>query len=152
MQQITIEKATSGDIPTIAQIERECFSQPWSEAALRSELAKNDAVLLAAKREGQLIGWGGLQCCLDEGSVTNIAVAPAFRRQKAGALLTAALLQEAAARGLSHVTLEVRKSNVGAIALYEKLGFVWLGIRPRFYSYPTEDAVMMRYTLSAACL
>ena len=149
MSHIIIRPATSADLFALAEIERQSFAQPWSESALQSELAREDTVLLTAELSGEVIGWAGLQCCLDEGSVTNIAVLPQYRRMGAGRTLTKALLQEATKRRLSSVTLEVRVGNAAAIALYESLGFGKLGIRPGFYSLPTEDALMMQCKLAS---
>lgn len=135
-------------IAAAAALEKQCFSLPWSEKSLQSELDNPRAALFAAVgSDGALLGWAGLQHVCGEGNVTNIAVSPAARRRGIGRALTQALIGAAEDLGLSSLTLEVRASNQAAVALYAGLGFDTLGIRPRFYERPTEDALMMRKTL-----
>lgn len=130
--------------PAAAEIEKACFSEPWSEKSLLSELKRADSVMLAATKGEIVIGWAGLEYVCGEGSVTNIAVSPEFRRMGAGEALTRALISECEGRSLFSLTLEVRPSNSAAISLYKKLGFCEIGLRPNFYSFPREDALMMR--------
>lgn len=130
--------------PAAAEIEKACFSEPWSEQSLLSELKRADSVMLAAVKGEIVIGWAGLEYVCGEGSVTNIAVLPQYRRIGAGEALTRSLISECQKRSLFSLTLEVRTSNTAAISLYTKLGFSELGIRPNFYSFPREDALMMR--------
>lgn len=144
MMRLSIEPMKPERLPDAAALERECFSLPWSEVSLKSELENPNAVMRAAIDEtGALLGWAGFEHVCGEGSVTNIAVAPAARRQGVGAALTQSLIDAARSLGLLSLTLEVRASNGAAIALYRKLGFEPLGLRPRFYERPEEDAVMM---------
>lgn len=127
-----------------AEIEKLCFSEPWSEQSLLSELKRADSVMMAALSGEKVIGWAGLEYVCGEGSVTNIAVSPEFRRMGAGEALTRSLISECRKRSLFSLTLEVRPSNRAAISLYKKLGFGEIGVRPNFYSFPREDALMMR--------
>ena len=146
MQSMSIVPLTAALVPGAASVERACFSQPWSEAGLLSELAKEGARCFAAVAPGGgVAGWAGLESVCGEGSVTNIAVLPTFRRQGVGEALTRALHSAADALALDRLLLEVRISNAPAIALYEKLGFAPLGVRPGFYDEPREDALMMQY-------
>jgi ribosomal-protein-alanine N-acetyltransferase len=131
-------------LPAAAALECACFSLPWSRQSLHSELSNPRAVMLAAVDEdGALLGWAGFEHVCGEGSITNIAVAPDARRLGIGSALTAALIDAARSLGLLSLTLEVRVSNRAALALYDRLGFETLGVRPRFYERPTEDALMM---------
>lgn len=130
--------------PDAAKIEKACFSEPWSEQSLLSELKREDSVMFAAILGEKVIGWAGLQYVCGEGSVTNIAVLPEFRRIGAGEKLTCALIAACEQLSLVSLTLEVRPSNTAAILLYKKLGFEDIGIRPNFYSFPREDALMMQ--------
>lgn len=127
-----------------AEIEKACFSEPWSEKSLISELKRADSVMVAALIGEKVAGWAGLEYVCGEGSVTNIAVSPEFRRMGAGEALTRFLISESQRRSLFSLTLEVRQSNSAAISLYKKLGFAEIGIRPNFYSFPRENALMMR--------
>lgn len=130
-------------IPAIAEIERLCFSHPWSENALREELFNDTACFLAAVTdEGEVVGYAGLHCVLDEGYIDNVAVRPEYRRQGVAGELLGAFLRFGQAN-LAFLTLEVRKSNLPAIALYEKFGFFKVGERKNYYDSPREDAVLM---------
>lgn len=134
-------------IPGAAAVERACFSLPWSEAGLCSELQKEGARCFAAlSPSGEVVGWAGLESVCGEGSITNVAVLPGFRRRGAGRALVCALLAAAQELALDRLLLEVRVSNAPAIALYEALGFSPLGVRPGFYEAPREDALMMQRT------
>ncbi len=132
-------------LPALAQIERECFSSPWSEASLREELGKG--IFLVAERDGKVLGYVGCQTVLDEGYITNIAVSPDCRREGVGRSLISGLLERAGEKGLSFVTLEVRASNLPAIGLYKSIGFGKVGVRKNFYGKPTEDAELWKLNL-----
>lgn len=145
---MTVERMTAAHIPALAALERACFSRPWSEQALRDELDNPTAVFFVAVGEtGDVLGYVGMHHILDEADITNVAVFPAARRQGVGRALIQAVADYALVQALVRVTLEVRASNAAAIALYEGFGFVQDGRRPRFYSDPTEDALLYsRYT------
>ena len=136
-----------------AELEKLCFSSPWSASSL--ELLTNDGIgvgyLLtvpaAPGSEPSVAAYGGMLITVDEGQITNIATHPDHRRRGLGAAVVEALLCEARARALSFVTLEVRESNAAAIALYQKFGFVVVGRRPRFYTEPVETALIMQCNL-----
>lgn len=133
-------------IPALAALERECFSDPWSEKALAEELDVPSAVFLTALMGEEVAGYMGAHYLGDSVYVCNIAVFPAFRRQSVASALLAAHMAEARERGMKEITLEVRVSNAAARSLYEKWGFENRGIRPRFYSDPEEGAAI--YTLA----
>ncbi len=142
-----IVRAGESEIKDIRAVEEASFSRPWSEEALRSELQNGRSALFVAKDGDRIVGWAGMTWVLDEGSVSDIAVLPAFRRQGLGRALTEALIEECRRLSLSCLLLEVRVSNAPAIALYRSLGFVDVGRRPRFYEDPREDALLMRADL-----
>ena len=129
-------------IPALAALEKECFADPWSENGLAEELDNPCAHFLVAEHHEEVWGYMGTHIVADEMSITNIAVKTEFRRHG----VARALLQEAymlaCNKGLSRITLEVRVSNEAAIRLYESMGYVKDGIRPRFYAHPTEDAAI----------
>lgn len=130
-------------IPAIAEIERLCFSQPWSENALHEELFNDTACFIAAVTEnGDVVGYAGLHCILDEGYIDNIAVRSEYRRQGVAGELLEAFLRFGQAN-LAFLTLEVRASNTPAISLYRKYGFSEVGRRKNYYTAPTEDAILM---------
>lgn len=131
----------AGDEKAIAEIEKECFLEPWSEQAVLNS-ANLDCVFVLFEKDGQVVGYAGLQIVLDEGYITNIAVKKAFRRQGIATVLINELLKMLNDK-LSFISLEVRVSNSAAIKLYELLGFEKAGIRKNFYSAPKEDALIM---------
>ena len=128
-------------LAALAEIERACFHAPWSETMLREELGKG--IFLVAEQDGRTAGYVGCQTVLDEGYITNVAVSPDFRRQGIAKALITELIEQAKAKRLAFVTLEVRESNAAARALYAGAGFQPVGIRKNFYSNPTENAVLM---------
>lgn len=131
------------DLPDVAEIERKCFNDPWSESALADSLDDPCARMMVALYGGAVCGYVCIMLTDDNGYIPRVCVRPAYRRRGvATALMDAA---EAAAKvfGCTAVTLEVRESNSAAIALYESLGFYPLGKRPGFYTDPIEAAVVM---------
>lgn len=139
----TLQPMTAELLPGIAELERLCFSHPWSENALREELFHDTACFLAAVTEdGEVAGYAGLHCVLDEGYIDNIAVRPEYRRQGVAGELLGAFLRFGKAN-LAFLTLEVRASNEPAIALYTKYGFREVGRRKNYYDAPREDALLM---------
>lgn len=149
MSQIQIVLMAERHLPALAEVERACFHAPWSENALREELGKG--LFLVAEDEHQTVcGYVGCQTVLDEGYITNVAVAPDFRRQGIGRLLIQTLTERATQEKLAFVTLEVRASNDPAIALYTAAGYEPVGRRKNFYRNPTEDAVLMTLYLRDA--
>lgn len=131
------------DIPVVARLEQEAFSEPWSEKAFHDSMKLSYSLFLVAEEEEELAGYAGMYLVADEGDVTNVAVFEKWKRHGVGTMLVNAMLQEAKKRGATAATLEVRKSNCPAITLYEKAGFESVGIRKNFYDYPKEDAVIM---------
>ena len=130
-------------IPQIAALERECFSTPWTENMLEDALFDSQASFIVAEAEdGSILGYAGLHVIVDEGYIDNIAVEEAARRHGVASALLDVYCRFGAVN-LAFLTLEVRKSNAPAIALYEKFGFQQAGLRPGYYQHPREDAVIM---------
>lgn len=144
---ILLAPMTEEDIPFIAALEKECFSSPWTENGLREELTNEKAVFFTAKKEGVPVGYMGIHCVLDECYIANVAVSTAERRQGIGRRLLRYAEHRARERDCSFITLEVRISNKGAIALYSGEGYEKTGERKGFYSSPTENALIMTKTL-----
>lgn len=140
-----IRAALPCDAAQIAQLEKLCFSEPWSERQLLETMEDPKGVLYVAVQDddGQVLGYAGLHNIVGEGYVDNIAVFPQFRGQGIGEALTRALVEYMRCASLEFLTLEVRASNLPAISLYEKLGFRQEGRRKNFYRHPTEDARIM---------
>ena len=141
--QYKLISAGRSHLPQIADLERLCFAPPWSEQMLAEELYNDSASLIAAEGEdGTVLGYGLVRAILDEGCLEKIAVDPSFRRQGVAEEILSSYLRFGRAH-LAFLTLEVRASNVPAIALYEKLGFQEVGRRKNYYRDPTEDALLM---------
>ena len=138
-----VADAASEHIDAIEELEKQCFSVPWTREQLLSQLPDERHECLVAICEGQPVGYVGMMCVLDEGYIANVAVSPDWRRQGIGDALIAELLRRAVSRELAFVTLEVRAGNEAAKALYAKHGFVPVGLRKKYYASPTEDAVLM---------
>ncbi len=138
-----IRRMTREDIPRIAEIEKECFSLPWSEASFEDSLAREDTVFLVCE-DTEVVGYVGMYLSFEEGEITNVAVTPSYRKRGCGYLLMEAIKEEAKVRRAECIILEVRVSNASAISLYKKHGFEQIGIRKDFYEHPTEDAIIMK--------
>ena len=131
-------------IPILAELERQCFAEPWSEKSLREELENPQAVFLTAETpQGELLGYSGMHDVLGEGYIDNIAVFPQARGKGVGSALVRALCDYGESNHLDFITLEVRPSNEAALALYHKFGFCQEGIRKNYYCHPTEDAWLL---------
>jgi [ribosomal protein S18]-alanine N-acetyltransferase len=127
----------------IAQLEKLCFSAPWSFDALAEELSNPLAVFLVAESNKAVCGYVGMHHITDEGYITNIAVFPQYRRKGIASMLLKALDEYAQKNDLSFITLEVRQSNEAAINLYESFNYKNAGERRGFYEDPNEDAAIM---------
>ncbi|MDE6531800.1 MAG: ribosomal protein S18-alanine N-acetyltransferase [Lachnospiraceae bacterium] len=141
-----IRQMQPDDLEQAAALEAQNFSRPWSKEAFADALEKDYyQYLVAVDEESQRIfGMCGLIRTLEEGGITNVVVSENARNQGIGYRMLTELMRRAEREGVREYTLEVRKSNAPAIALYRKLGFVEEGIRPAFYDMPVEDAVIMR--------
>ena len=140
-----IRRMTVADVPAVHAIEVATFAIPWSRESLLHELEENACAryLVAERDNGQVIGYAGAWLIFDEGHITNVAVDAAHRGAGYGRALMLALMRYAANMGVGYLTLEVRRSNQTAQALYESLGFVQLGIRKKYYEDNGEDALLM---------
>ena len=145
---VEIRRLTYADLPQVVAIERRAFTTPWSLAMFVLELSKPSGVCLAAVIETELAGY--LVCSRYDTvwHVMNVAVDPDRRRRGIATALIGALLERIGDD--AQVTLEVRRSNTGALALYERFGFRSAGVRPRYYADNGEDAVIMWRTAPPA--
>ncbi len=135
---------TSDHLDQAAEIERICFSDPWSRRMLSEHLENECAATLVAQGEdGTVLGYAGVLVVLDEGYITNVAVRPEYRRQGVASQLLEVFARFAQGRELAFLSLEVRASNAAARALYAKHGYVQAGLRKNYYEHPREDAIIM---------
>lgn len=131
-------------VSQVAELEKQCFSSPWSEKSVSSELSNPLSLWIVATENNRVVGYVGSQSVIGEADMMNIAVAPEYRRRGVANALIIELISQLASRDVHSLTLEVRASNIPAITLYEKLDFVQVGCRPNYYSSPKEDALILR--------
>ncbi len=140
---LQIDDMRTEDLEQVSRLEASCFSMPWSKKSFEEVLGKSDAVYVTAREEEKVVGYCGAYVILDEADINQVAVEPSCRNKGIGRKMMEVLLQKLKRAGANAVTLEVRRSNETAIALYESLGFVTEGIRKNFYEKPAEDGLIM---------
>ena len=142
--QMIITKMTQDHVSQIAEIEKICFNDPWSENSISSELNNRLSYWLVALDEDMVAGYVGSQTVLGETDMMNIAVHPNYRNRGVAMDLVQALIAALTEQGSHSLMLEVRSSNEPAKNLYRKLGFEAVGIRRNYYRNPKEDALILR--------
>ena len=135
---------TADHVSQVAELEKICFSDPWSEKSVASELTNPLSLWLVAVEGDRLAGYVGSQSVMGESDMMNVAVHPDYRRQGVAEKLVLELVAALAKKDNHCLTLEVRASNAPAISLYEKLGFSQIGLRKNYYRNPKEDALILR--------
>ena len=148
MTELSVRRLGAADIDALLAVEAACFSAPWSRDSYLHELSGNDlafywGLFVDGDNGPQLAGFAGYWLIVDEGHITNVAVAPARQRQGLGRLLVQTLINACLAQGGRRMTLEVRAGNRAAIGLYEGFGFSVQGRRRDYYDRPREDALIM---------
>ena len=141
--EMTITTMGQEHVSQVAELEKQCFSDPWSEKSVASELENPLSLWLVALEGDTVAGYVGSQTVMGETDMMNVAVSPAYRRRGIARELIQALLRELARQRSHRLTLEVRASNAPARALYESLGFAQVGRRPNYYRNPKEDALIL---------
>ncbi len=143
MSEVTITPLLRTDIPEVEKLERANYSLPWSAQAFYDALDRDYYLFLKAEREGILAGYCGYQRSFEIADITNVTVRDEFRRQGIARQMLQALMAEGKCQGVERFTLEVRRSNEAAIALYNSLGFREEGVRKGYYESPREDALIL---------
>ena len=144
---VTIRPARATDLPAILGIERVSFTDPWSRSSFTALLEQPRVYFaVALDATGTLLGYTVAWFVLDEAELANLAVAPDARGRGIGTLLLEGALEAAEARGSEAMYLEVRASNVSALALYGSHGFIEISRRKSYYKRPVEDALVLRRT------
>ena len=144
---LVLRAMRESDLADVLHIERRSFSIPWQEATFRGLMRRHSASLLVAEQAGVLVGYAVMWYAADEAELGDLSVLPEARRRGLGRWILQGAMREAGRRGAKQVFLEVRESNADARRLYEKAGFVNVGIRPSYYPEPVEDAILMRRSL-----
>lgn len=135
---------TNAHVAQVAELEKQCFSTPWSLASVTAELTNPLSVWVVAVEGDIVTGYVGSQSVCGEADMMNLAVMPEYRCRGIGKDLVHALIQRLQQKDVHCLTLEVRASNVAAIGLYTSLGFLQVGRRPNYYTAPKEDALILR--------
>ncbi|MCP4685879.1 MAG: ribosomal protein S18-alanine N-acetyltransferase [bacterium] len=142
-----LREMTEDDLPTILEMERACFTDPWPPSAFDEILRGDNWVSLVAEAEGVIVGYS---CHFEVGRgahLANVAVDPAYRRKSVAKRLLERILDLTRANGCYQIQLEVRPSNESACRFYQDAGFEELHRRPNYYRSPVEEAVVMRLRL-----
>ncbi len=147
MENIIIKNMNKDHISILAELEKSCFTQPWSEKSLAEELNNRTAhFLVAEKKTGEIMGYIGVFVVCESCYISNIAVFPQYRRQGVGKTLINSASETAKKLGAESISLEVRQSNTAAIMLYNMSGFEEVGLRKNFYRDPQEDGLILTKT------
>lgn len=143
---VTIEPALEADLPSIAELEKTAFSDPWSLASFESVLAEPAAFFAVARDDATrgIVGYVVAWFVADEGEIANLAVREPTRRRGIGSSLLDGAIAAGLSRGTQNLYLEVRESNDAARRLYASRGFEEIGRRRRYYRRPEEDAIVLR--------
>ncbi len=140
---VRIRLMTEDDLAAVAQLEKELFSDDWSEDSIRGLLPKNYTLCYVAEADGEIAGYFLGTQLFEDAEVYRVAVAPTYRRCGIGRALMEHFLAESKAGGAENWFLEVRSQNAAAKALYEGLGYAATSVRARYYHDPVDDALIM---------
>ncbi len=140
---LPIVEAGEEHIDGIGRLEEICFCASWIRGMIARQMKDKNQVFLCAMDGDRVAGYAGFSYVLDEGYVGNVAVDPCWQRQGVGGDLVDAMIRKARQLGLAFLTLEVRRGNAPARALYESRGFREVGVRKNYYEKPVEDAILM---------
>ena len=140
---MVIRRLEERDVEAVSVLNGTAFSMPWLPEDFLHLVQDPNSLYYVAEEDGQIVASLGVTNVLSEGNINNVVVEESYRGQGIATRMMDILFQEGEELGIVDYTLEVRVSNKPAIALYEKLGFVSEGIRPRFYGRPVEDAMIM---------
>ena len=135
---------TADHVAQVAQLEKLCFADPWSESSITSELNNPLSLWLVAEEDGCVLGYIGSQTEMGEADMMNVAVHPEYRRRGIAQALVNGLIDALRCNDVTSLTLEVRATNEPAKRMYEKLGFQQVGVRKNYYRHPREDALILR--------
>lgn len=139
-----IVRLSEEHLSDVAELETLCFAHPWTADGLKTLTGDGGVGFAAVDNEsGKVVSYAGMIFAADAGDITDVATHPDFRRRGISRAVMKRLIEFSREKGLVSIALDVRVSNVGAIALYEGLGFDVAGKRPRFYRTPPEDAYVM---------
>jgi [ribosomal protein S18]-alanine N-acetyltransferase len=143
MKEMTYRFMKEEDLDQVCKIENSIFSRAWEKSGFLSSLQNKNNIYMVAEKNLEIMGYCGLWGIVGEGHITNMAVKETVRGQGIGYQMLSGLIEEAKNQGITVFTLEVRKSNVQALNLYDKFKFRSVGVRKDFYEAPKEDGIIM---------
>ena len=143
MQEIKFIKADFEHLDKIMEVEKKCFTAPWTRNMFLSEMYNENTALFVLMEDDAIVGYISLYQVLDEIHVNNVAIDPDCQRRGYASFIMENVIQLAYELSAVSITLEVRSSNLPAIGLYKKYGFEKLGVRKDYYKKPKEDAIIM---------
>lgn len=146
--ELTIRRMESRDIDNVVEIEHLSFPVPWSRDSFVQELRNPLALYVVVEEGPEIQAYIGVWIIFDEGHITNVAVHPRARGRAIGEMLMEKIIEILTLQGLVWLTLEVRPSNSIALNLYQRLGFIQVGVRKGYYSDNGEDAIIMTLKLA----
>lgn len=138
-----IKELSEQELEEICKIEQECFASPWKRQDFEQMILEPDMLYLVAIFDKIIVGGCAVHNIAGDGEITNVAVRSAYRKRGIADTMLKELIQRGSSMGINAFTLEVRITNLPAIHLYEKHGFVIEGVRKGFYKNPCEDALIM---------
>lgn len=147
---LLIRPMTESDLDAVLVLEKELFSDPWPRTMFVEDLTSDYSHPLVVQLDSEIVGYAVLWVGVDEGHLTNIAVARKYQRKSIAKRLLTYILKLAADMELTQIILEVRLSNTPAVFLYESFGFVQLGVRKKYYQNPVEDCLVMKKKISGS--
>lgn len=140
---LIVRNMQMSDAEGIAVLEREAFSDAWTEKGIIDTFHQQQAFIVVAEKDEQIVGYCIMYYVLDEGEIARIAVSDSCRRQGVGRAVLNEVNNICLQKGISRILLDVRESNDAARAFYKQYGFVEDGMRKNFYDMPKEHAVLM---------
>ena len=143
MNDIVFDSLKHEYIQSLTELENLCFSVPWTKAMVEGDIINKNAFYVLAVADGRVVAYCGLYKVLDEADITNIAVLPEYRRKGIAKALLGRIFNHCLNENITKITIEVRESNISAISLYEKIGFIPVGARKNYYSDNGETAILM---------
>lgn len=140
---VAIRPMVREDLKTVLALERQLFSDPWPMSVFVESMSQPDWQLIVAEADNKVIGYACFVIIADEGHLTNIAVARSWQRKSVANQLLDHILRQMKRQECRYIVLEVRPTNAGAVAFYERHGFKTLYRRPNYYHSPVEDALVL---------
>lgn len=141
-----VKSYTKNYFDALYEIEKEAFSDFWSEKGMKEELALSQAHYYVAEEDGEILGFAGYWLIIDEAEIMKVAVKKQHRGKGIGDALIKAMIEDSVSLGAKKILLEVREGNTPARKLYEKHGFISYATRERYYQ-GGENAVLYKKNL-----